>query len=166
MSRTFSEELSGLPADAFQNDLVRLRPIRAEADLAYAIFDCQLTKEQQEVVNPAGFSIGRAYLNPDDNLPCLVCTQEGRPIGFIHFLRWLGEGSAVSWSFYIDHREQGCGYGKAAAQLAVRLLKTAFPDEPIKLSTETNNEKAQALYRALGFRQLDERDGDDLVFGL
>jgi len=166
MKLSFSQTLSDLPTERFSDNKVTIRPIRTEEDLAYAIFVCQLTPEQQALVNPAGFSIGRAFLNPNDNLPCLICTAEGRPIGFILFLRWLGAGAAVSWSFFIDSRHQRQGYGRAAAALAVQLLKAAFPDEPIKLSTEAANAKAQALYRSLGFRQLDEMDGDDLVFCL
>lgn len=36
----------------------------------------------------------------------------------------------------------------------------------IKLAAEASNAKAHALYRSLGFGLLNERDGDDLVFGL
>ena len=36
----------------------------------------------------------------------------------------------------------------------------------IKLSTEAANLQAQRLYLSLGFRKLDEMDGDDLVFGM
>ncbi len=161
-----AEALDRLPANCFQNDRVLIRPIRTQDDLVYAIFRCKLTEEQRELVNPAGFSIGRAYLDPSDNVPCLICTLDGCPVGFLHFLRWLGQGSAFSWSFYVDRREQGKGYGRAAAQVAVQLLKTAFPEEPIKLSTEGGNARAQALYLSLGFRKLDELDGDDLVFAL
>ena len=166
MKADLADALSRLPAQRYANETVLIRPIRTEDDLAYAIFRCELTEEQRALVNPAGFSIGRAYLAPADNVPCLICTLDGRPVGFIHFLRWLGQGSALSWSFYVDSREQGKGYGRAAARLAIRLLRTACPGEPIKLSTEATNTRAQALYLSLGFRRLDELDGDDLVFGL
>lgn len=56
------------------------------------------------------------------------------------------------------------GYGKAAAALAVRLLKAAFPNEAVKLSTGQINRKAQRLYEGLGFVRSEEMDGDDLVF--
>ena len=166
MKAELANVLSRMPSEAFAGDRVFFRHIQAQKDLVYAIFECQLTEEQQELVNPAGFSIGRAYLDPGSNFPCVICTTEGQPIGFIHFLRWLGQGSAVSCSFYIDSRHQGQGYGRDAARLAVKLLKTAFPGERIKLSTDAANEKAQALYLSLGFQKLDEMDGDDLVFGL
>ncbi len=98
------------------------------------------------MVNPAWFSIGRAYLFREDNYPCIICTKQGQPIGFIDLTRWLGQGDAYSWSFYIDRDHQG--------------------KKPIKLATEQSNEKAQQLYTSLGFRQLAELDGKDLVFGL
>ena len=163
---TLRESLEKLDSAYWQNDKVKIRPILTQEDLVYAIFDCELTPEQQELVNPAGFSIGRAYLFRERNVPCLICTVEDVPIGFISLCKWLAEGDAYSWSYYIDRRYQGKGYGKAAAQLAIRILKTAAPEKPIKLSTEVENTRAQALYQSLGFTKLDELDGDDLVFAL
>lgn len=52
------------------------------------------------------------------------------------------------------------------ARLAVHILKTANPAMQLKLATEVDNVKAQRLYTAIGFKQLSEMDGDDLVFGL
>jgi ribosomal protein S18 acetylase RimI-like enzyme len=162
---TFLEKLLALPAEILggEGEKVGFRPIRTEEELAYAVFGCSIPAEQQALVNPAGFSIGRAYLDPDNNLPCLIIA-DGKPVGFISLLRWLGDGDAVSWSYYIDEREQSRGFGKAAAAHAVRVLSAAFPDKPIKLSAEETNTKAHGLYRALGFVLLDERDGDDLIF--
>lgn len=163
---TFREKLESLPQGAFVGETVSFQPIREEQDLVYAIFECTLTREQQEFVNPAGFSIGRAYLNPKDNYPCVILNAQGQRVGFILLDVWLGDGDGYSWSYYIDQGQQGKGYGRDAAKLAVRLLKAADPVMAIKLSTEKENQKAQKLYRSLGFALLDEMDGDDLVFGL
>ena len=163
--KTFFETLSALPADTFENDTVSFRLIQNEDDLAYAVIVCRLKEEQKELVNPAGFSIGRAWLHPSEHYPCVICEGGGRPVGFINLLHWLGGDDSVSWSYYIDEREQGKGYGRAAAHLAIRILKAAFPGRRIKLSTEPCNTKAQALYLSLGFQKLEEMDGDDLVFG-
>lgn len=150
----------------WSDEHVSVKPITTQEDLVYAIFVCQLTDEQKELVNPAGFSIGRAYLFREDNFPCIIYNARKEPVGFINLNQWLGEGDAYSWSFYIDKDHQGKGYGRNAAQAAVRILKEANPRMPIKISTEKNNEKAQRLYRSLGFQLLPELDGDDLVFGL
>lgn len=152
--------------DLWSNDHVSIRPLTTESDLIYAAYDCQLDDEQKELVNHAWYSIGRAYLFRDDNYPCIICNEQMLPIGFINLCKWLSEGDAYTWSYYIDRRHQGKGYGKSAAQVAVQLLKAANPDKPIKLATERGNGKAQRLYRSLGFELLPELDGDDIVFGL
>lgn len=150
----------------WSNAHVHIKPIKTEDDLIYASFDCQLTDEQKNLVNPAWFSIGRAYLFREDNYPCLIYNEQLEPVGFISLCKWLGAGEANSWSFYIDKKHQGKGYGKNAAQLAIRILKEAEPEKPIKLAAEASNEKAHRLYMSLGFKQLAEMDGDDIVFGL
>ena len=132
----------------------------------YAAYECQLDDRQKELVNPAWFSIGRAYLFRDDNYLCIICNEQMMPIGFINLCKWLGEGEAFTWSYFIDKNHQGKGYGKSAAEAAIQILKATSPEKPIKLATEKGNEKAQRLYTSLGFRLLPELDGDDLVFGL
>lgn len=164
MNRAFSEALRSLPCSAWQAAQVRIKPIENDDDLWYATVECTLAPGQEEFVNPAGFSIGRAYLNPEDNLPCVICKADGTRIGYIVLRTWLGQGSGFNWSFYLDKEFQGLGYGKAAARLAVQILKAVDPKVPIKLSTEQDNLKAQRLYESIGFSKSDELDGDDLVF--
>ena len=161
-------DLKKLPEDLWQDEEIIIKPIKTQKELIIALFDLQLREDQKDLVNPPSFSIGRAYLSPEDNLPCLIWNEGGEPIGFINFSRWLGQEAEThySWSYFIDGEQQGKGYGKRAARMAVRLLQAADPEIPIKLSTEEANQKAQELYLSLGFRQLPERDGDDLVFGL
>ena len=158
--------LAHVEGAVWSDELVCIKPIVTQSDLIYAIFDCNLTEEQIELVNPAGFSIGRAYLFREDNYPCIIYNEKSEPVGFISLCKWLGKGDAYSWSFFIDKDHQGRGYGKSAARTAVRILKAADPDKLIKLSTEKENMNAQRLYRLLGFSLLPELDGDDLVFGL
>ncbi len=162
---TLREALEGLNDSLWSDGQVSIRPIQTEADLIYATVDCQLTEAQRDLVNPAWFSIGRAYLFREDNLPCLIYA-DGQPVGFINLGKWLAKGDAWSWSFYVDKAHQGKGYGRRAARLAIRLLKAADTAKPIKLATERDNQRAQSLYASLGFHLLPERDGDDLVFGL
>lgn len=159
-------DLEKLSAEHWQNACVKIRPLATQDDLIYAAYDCQLTDAQKELVNPAWFSIGRAYLFREDNYPCIIYNECNAPIGFINLNKWLGSGDAYSWSYFIDSRHQRKGYGKSAAQLAIAILKAANPEKQIKLSTEVSNTTAQDLYLSLGFQKLDEMDGDDIVFGL
>lgn len=162
----FFQKVKRLPKESWSAETVRIRPIENDDDLWYAVVECELTPEQEEFVNPAGFSIGRAYLDPRDNVPCVICKTDGERIGYIVFRKWSGEGRNFNWSYYIDKKYQGQGYGKAAARLAVKILKAVDPDVPIKLSAEASNVRAQELYRSVGFKKTDELDGDDLVFVL
>ncbi len=60
-------ELEKLSENNWSNDIVLFRPVKTENDLIYAAYDCQLEDEQKDLVNPAWFSIGRAYLSREDN---------------------------------------------------------------------------------------------------
>ena len=101
-------KLEQLSLESFRMHGISFRPIRTDADLAYAIFDCQLNEEQWDFVNPAGFSIGRAYLHPENHFPCLILNENNQPVGFIDLDMWLGQGTAFHWSYYID-RERSRG---------------------------------------------------------
>ena len=155
------EKLLRVAPEEWENEFVRIRPMTTRDDLIYAGDGCRLTDEQREFVNPVWFSLGRAYLAPEDHDPCLIENERREPIGFLCFTAWA---DAYSWSYFLDVRQQGRGYGKRAAQLVLRLLRLADPDMPVKLAVEAANTRAQRLYRSLGFRQLPERDGDDLIF--
>lgn len=161
---SLKDQIFGLPAETMTVGDISIRPIENDYDLWYAVVECQLKDGQEQYVNPAGFSIGRAYLNPDSNVPCIIWKGKER-IGYIALRRWHDD-SANSWSYYLDKEQQGKGFGEIAAQLAVQILKSADPERPIKLATEKENVKAQNLYQSLGFGYYGEQDGDDLVFVL
>ena len=159
---TLKERFDQLPPEAFSLDGISILPIRDDYDLWFATVECRLAPGQEDYVNPAGFSIGRAWLNPEANIPCIIRRGSTR-IGYIVLRKWTGD-SATSWSYYLDKDWQGQGYGKTAARLAVKILKSAMPELPVKLSAEKENTKAHRLYKSVGFLLTDETDGDDLVF--
>lgn len=174
------QRLSKLPQDSFWEDnRLFFREINSDDDLALAVCELTLPPEQQALVNPAGFSIGRAYLFPNDNVPYLIYAMEQEqeiPVGFIvlrfvHYTEdmrswnhYINHPPRTNWSYFIIPSQQGKGYGTLAAKLAMRLLLEAAPEYSIELTTEQNNEKAQRLYMRLGFEKSDELDGDDFVF--
>ena len=162
--KTLRQSILSLPTALFSLDGIQIRPIKDDYDLWYAVVDCQLAAGQEEYVNPAAFSIGRAYLTPENHIPCIIWKENVR-IGYIILQKWAGQ-EATSWSFYLDKAWQGQGYGRIAARIAVQILKTATSHIPIKLAAEQANTKAQNLYRSIGFSHVGEMDGDDLVFTL
>lgn len=159
---TLRQNILALSPTQFSMDGICIRPISDDHDLWYAVVQCRLASGQECYVNPAGFSIGRAYLAPEANIPCIIWKDNIR-IGYIVFRKWSDQ-SANSWSYYLDEAWQGHGFGTIAARLALRILKTAEPDALVHLSAEQENQKAHKLYRAIGFSHNGIMDGDDLVF--
>ena len=159
---SFNDKIISLLADGASADGIHIRPICDDYDLWFATVECQLHPHQTDLVNPAGFSIGRAYLNPEANVPCIIWKDDVR-IGYIVFRQWRNQ-NANGWSYFIDKSIQGKGYGTAAAKLSVAILKSADPSTPVKLSVEQTNKQAQHLYTSIGFCHKGEMDGDDLVF--
>ena len=159
------KKMEQLPGAWTSQGDVRIVPIRDDYDLWFATTECKLKPGQENYVNPAGFSIGRAWLNPENHLPCIIWRGEER-IGYICLRFWPGQEPSTDWSYYLDAEQQGMGYGRIAAQIAVGMLLHAFPGIPIKLSVEKSNEKGQLLYASLGFRHKGELDGNDLVYEL
>lgn len=159
-------KLEKLDKKRWENSCVKIKPLDTQSELIYAGYECKLNDDQKDLVSPFWFTIGRAYLFRDDNFPCIIYNESNEPIGFINFCVWHGCGDAYSWSFYIDKKYQGCGYGKSTGRLAIDILKAANSLKQIKLATEQCNIKAQSLYLSLGFEKSDEMDGDDLVFCL
>ena len=111
------EKWDGLPLDILTGGGLTIREVRDDGDLWFATAECALAPGQEELVNPAGFDIGRAYLNPADNVPCVICLEDGTRIGFIVFRMWLAAGTAYSWGYHLDRNWQGRGYGERAARL-------------------------------------------------
>lgn len=161
--QSFRDKIVSLPTDIFAEHDITLRPIQDDYDLWYAVVECRLKAGQDEYVNPPRFSIGRAYLNPNDNVPCIIWHKDRR-VGYIVLRRSMFDGNSTDWSYCISADEQGNGYGTQAARIAVRILSSAFPKMPIKLSVDENNIKAQKLYENLGFTKSDEIDGDEAVY--
>ena len=157
------QRISDMPEKAFSLDGVSIRPIGCEEDLWYATAECRLAPGQEEFVNPAGFDIGRAWLCPAENVPCII-RAEGKPIGFITLRFREKPKPHLGWGYYLDARWQGKGWGRTAARLAVSILKAADRGLAIRLSVEADNLPSQRLCASLGFRRTEELDGDDLVY--
>jgi diamine N-acetyltransferase len=62
------------------------------------------------------------------------------------------------YHFFIDRSQQGRGYGKAAFQAFIQLIRELHPHcRQLNLAVHPENSRAQRLYASLGF-QLDGRE--------
>lgn len=120
-----------------------------------AVVDMKLPEEQRRFVAPNVVSLAQAWLEYDVARPYAVCC-DGRPVGFLMFDWDVGERNAGIWRFMIAHSEQGRGYGRAALEAAIALVRERGEFDMMNLDYVPGNDTAAALYRSLGFRETGE----------
>ena len=77
----------------------------------------------------------------------------------------VAKGNYNIWRLMVDKKFQGQGFGKKAMDLALEFINT-FPCGTAKycwLSYENENDVARELYKSIGFVEIDEKDGDEIV---
>lgn len=97
---------------------------------------------------PVGFLMIGYDVNSDD---------EGAPK--------IAKGNYNIWRLMIDKKFQGKGFGKKAMDLALEFINT-FPCGTAKycwLLYESDNDIARELYKSVGFVEIDEKDGEEIV---
>jgi diamine N-acetyltransferase len=71
------------------------------------------------------------------------------------------------YHFFIDQMHQGKGYGTAALQAFIALVKEQHPNcQQIKLTVHPDNRRAQSLYTSVGFRPTGAEQDDEPVYML
>ena len=109
----------------------------------------------------AAIALAKAYIRPDGLvwLPYAIYAAE-QIVGLIQ-LAYQPESQEQYWiyHFFIDHRQQGKGYGKAAFQVFIELIRAQHSRcWQLNLTVDPQNSRAQQLYASLGF----EPDGREL----
>lgn len=97
------------------------------------------------------------------------------PVAFLHddtvvgFAEWAYDPSDDTHCIggvVIDARRQGQGLGTAAVSALVAYLRTKPGCGAIALTVHEDNDTARRIYRALGFTETGEAQGDELVMVL
>jgi len=69
--------------------------------------------------------------------------------------------------FFIDHCYQGRGYGKQALRLFIQFLKENHAQcEALQLTVHPENDRAQRLYKSIGFRPTGAEIDDEPAYKL
>lgn len=84
-------------------------------------------------------------------------------VGFIMAQHIPTEPMPFIWRLMVAADQQGKGYGKAAMQQMLELLKAIPNCNRIGISYAPENETARQLYAKLGFVETGELDGDEVV---
>ncbi|HHQ2456523.1 GNAT family N-acetyltransferase [Bacillus cereus group sp. MYBK245-2] len=128
----------------------------------------QVKENQLEFVPSVAVSLAKVYIKPDgDNVEYIpLAIYDGDLIvGFImHAV--VRETSDMYWinGFIIDQSQQGNGYGKAALQESIYLIKNTFKAcKEIRLTVHKDNISAKKLYERYGFQSLGhDYDGEQV----
>lgn len=83
-------------------------------------------------------------------------------VGMLMTRFWPADGCYILDQFFIDHRFQRRGYGKAAVRLLLDQLRRESRFSNVYLCYCAGNEEAKNLYLQLGFRHTGEEEAGEI----
>ncbi len=136
---------------------VSLRAVTQENWLATLRLEVQ--PDQQRFIAAytpiAAIALAKAYIRPGGAVWEPYAIYAGpMVIGFVELAYTPGSRDEYwIFHFFIDHRSQGQGYGKAALARLIELIRGRHPDcQALRLVVHPENQRAQQLYARAGFR--------------
>ncbi|MBE7103598.1 GNAT family N-acetyltransferase [Bacillus cereus] len=128
----------------------------------------QVKENQTKFVPAVAVSLAKVYIKPDgENVEYIPFAIYDRDliVGFVMHA-FVQETTDMYWinGFIIDKKQQGKGYGKAALQEIINLIKNRFKEcKEIRLTVHTDNVSAKKLYERYGFQPLGhDYDGEQV----
>ena len=141
------------------------------------ILKLEVFDNQKSFVATNNSSIIEAYtaITENNHVFTFGIYKDDTPIGFLMIgydvnsddedAPMIAKGNYNIWRLMIDKKFQGKGFGKKAMNLAIEFVNT-FPCGTAKhcwLSYESDNNVARQLYKSVGFVEIDEKDGEEIV---
>ena len=146
---------------ALTGDLVRLREVRDEDLPMFVRLRNDLATQAWSRTLPPDYTIEmvrRRYLDRDfeyrrgDGIFVIEAIADGEAVGTISYTGLVDRMEAV-WGMAIDRDRWGTGMATEAAELLLRFLFLELGLKVVRLYTQTENERAVAAFRKLGFRE-------------
>jgi len=129
------------------------------------VVDMKLSEEQNRYVAPNVVSLAQAWLSYEEARPYAVCDGD-EVVGFI-MLDWgEGERTVGIWRFMIATEHQNHGYGRAAMEAAIQMIRAEDKFDLIQLDYVEGNTVARQLYYSLGFRENGEVEDGEIIMTL
>ncbi|MCP1161112.1 GNAT family N-acetyltransferase [Bacillus infantis] len=119
----------------------------------FDVIDLKVAEEQKSFVATNLFSLAQAKAFPECN--CLAIYHEEKLVGFTMYCMDFDDKEYWIYRLMIDAKYQSKGYGKAAMEKLIELIKEDKDHQVIYLSFEPENDRAKEMYEKLGF----EADG-------
>lgn len=130
------------------------------------VISLEAKKEQKRFVAENVGVLARAFAYRKDNSKIHVLYSGDNPIGLImqRDFFYKDEVNCILDQFMIDKNYQGQGYGRAAMESWISMIKDENKYNNIKLCYIKDDLVAEKMYKNLGFiRKLEEDDEDELV---
>ncbi|MDM5239393.1 GNAT family N-acetyltransferase [Bacillus cereus] len=131
----------------------------------------QVKENQTKFVPAVAVSLAKVYIKPDgenvEYIPFAIYDDD-LIVGFIMHA-FVRETSDMYWinGFIIDQKQQGNGYGKAALQEIINLIKNRFKEcKEIRLTVHKDNISAKKLYERNSFQPLEQDYDGEQVYRL
>lgn len=128
------------------------------------VIELKVEKEQEHFVASNVFSIAQAKVLPEC-APLAIYSDETL-IGFAMYAMDREDQEYCIYRLMIDSRYQSRGYGKAAMEALISLIREDKTHHIIYISFEPENERAKALYESLGFVPDGRMVEDEVVYML
>jgi len=129
--------------------------------------------EQQRFISEyapiAAIALAKAYIRPGGMIWTPYAIYAGAMMVGFFTLAHEPDTTNQYWlfHFFIDQRYQGCGYGRAAMQRIIELVRREQPQSRmLQLTVHPENGAAQRLYTAAGFQQAGEEHWGEPVYQL
>ncbi|MFC0186859.1 GNAT family N-acetyltransferase [Fictibacillus aquaticus] len=136
--------------------------VELNADNWYECCQLELTKEQEDYMEPNAISIAQSKFQP--SLKPYTITYEGQTAGFLMFNSEPEELDGY-WVYriMIDKKFQGKGIGKKATQLMMDEMQKLPDVKKIVVGYHPENKGAHNLYASLGFVDHGDRFGKEMA---
>ena len=127
----------------------------------------RVNESQKGFVSTTEEALAQALDYSNTAYPFAICGG-GRVVGFIMMGYYEAKGYYTLWKLLIDKEHQGKGYGRAALNLGIKLLKERFNVTEIYTGVSPDNAVAKSLYESVGFRftGLEEDNMEEMVLEL
>jgi diamine N-acetyltransferase len=138
-----------------------------------ATLDLSVHPDQQHFIadhSPiAAIVLAKAYVRPGGLVWAPYAIYAGAQIVGMFALAYDPGSSDQYWvyHFFIDRSQQGQGYGKAALQALIQLVREQHPRcRQLNLTVHSENRRAQKLYTSVGFQPDGRELWGELVYQL
>lgn len=106
--------------------------------------------EQERFVGTTAEAIADAYFHPSYKM---LAVMERASLAIVGFMMFEHNTNVLLHRFLIDCKHQGRGYGKAALQRFIKMVRQFYPEQEITIALKTKaaNVDAIRVYEKAGF---------------